>query len=272
MLHVSRVFFGGLFAFFLAGSLAAEQAAAPSGSGATRSKLDRLIETFPVEYPLPASTCVVPLMTPLIAAAVGMSAGVESLPEACRRPTAAKPNVQPERLTFTGMTGREAIARLTELDPRYSAIETDGVLVMRPVSAWNDTQHFLHQHVPQSPVQAANFNVAAVSVYHLWSRVRLPPDNHPGPTPQGQQPISFDIKASAYETLNSIVRVHGAMVWSIRYCSAPPRAEFASLFFHTIDGSGTGVIPPGPADANGRQTPAMCLPLDGQPSGLVIPH
>jgi len=178
-----------------------------------------------------------------------MPAGVESLPEPCRRPApAAMPNVKPERLTFAGMTGRDAIARLLELDPRYSAVETDGVLAMRPVAAWADTQHFLHQHVPQSHIDAANFSVALRWVYYLWSPFRLAYDDigHPGHTPQGQQPISFDIKASPYETLNGIVRVHRAMVWSIRYCSAPPRPEFASLFFNTIDGSGIGHEPPGP--------------------------
>ena len=44
-----------------------------------------------------------------------------------------------------GLTVGEAVDALVSADPRYSWREQDGLILIRPVEAWADPAHFLHQ-------------------------------------------------------------------------------------------------------------------------------
>ena len=158
--------------------------------------------------------------------AIQMPAGIEVAPGVCDGSQKRPPGGERLTMTLTGLTAREAFDELVKLDPLYHWVETEGVVVMRPWTAWADTSNFLHRTSSSFDVEALNY---ADALRVVRSGLGLGPyhPNGEGRTPQGRQAISVHLQSptSAYEALNSIVRAHGALVWMVSYCGGGKSAR-----------------------------------------------
>jgi hypothetical protein len=117
-------------------------ASAPSLGGQS-SWADRVIDED-LEIRLPLAPCVVPAYAMRIARIIQQPAGAEFSPEACDWST---PRKFDEQISLRGLTAREAFDTLIEIDPRYRWVESEGVIVVRPLETWNDREHFLHRTI-----------------------------------------------------------------------------------------------------------------------------
>src|SRR5688572_6012972 len=115
---------------------------AAAAQNAAVPPLERLID-IDYEIRLPPNDCAVPAMVAALARRYQFPAGVEYLPLDCSRIWRTAPRTG-ELLNLRGMTIRAALERLSALDPRYRWIESDGVLVIRPVHAWADRTNMLN--------------------------------------------------------------------------------------------------------------------------------
>ena len=223
-------------------------------SPSTASKLDAIIEEQNVGIVIPPPRCAVPGVAARVSQSVGIPAGIEYAPESCDVRQPLPPDA--ERLLLTGLTAREALNRLIGLDPRYQWIESQGVMIMRPVKALNDREHFLHRVSPTFHIDAKNYAAALKAVQGglLGSSDDFNADPFGERTPQGSTPISvhLDTATSAYEALNAIVRTHGSLRWRVTYCAEQARHEYATLWMDTYDQSGLGTHAAVLKDENGK--------------------
>jgi hypothetical protein len=189
---------------------------------------------------VPPSPCAIPGLAARVAQAIGMPAGIEHAPGSCGGSPGR--TLQAERVALRGLTAREALDRLITFDPRYYWMDTDGVIVVRPRNAWADASHFLNRTATSFHLDAANFAAALRAIQSALGAASANPEPRGGRTPQGSQAISvhLDTAVSAYESLNSVVRAHGAMRWRVTYCASAARHEFATMWMETYDGSGLG--------------------------------
>jgi hypothetical protein len=85
--------------------------------------------------------------------------GIETLPDDCPwRSTASAP--ERDKVYLTGKRVGEALNEMVAVDPRYAWIESDGVIVTRPVAAWANRQHFLHRTIRSFTVVQQHAGVA----------------------------------------------------------------------------------------------------------------
>lgn len=202
----------------------------------------------------PLPDCAVPELASRILEALSIPGGVEYLRgrcvEAARRPFGS------DRVTLRGLTGTEALSKLVEFDPRYQWAEISGVIVVRPVVAWNDSLDFLHRKVS---VTFTDQNIAGALTAVLNSVGR---DQFHGErtltTAQANRKFSLPVTVgSVLDVLNAIVRTHGELQWAVSYCKQEHVTEYAILLLHTFDGAGIAGRPVGSyVDSNGvRQDP-----------------
>jgi hypothetical protein len=139
------------------------------------------------------------------------------------------------------MTGREALDALVGLDPRYRWSETDGVIVLRPIDAWENRDHFLHRSASSFAFADENIKGALAALKSALGPLQIPSVDLLGPTPLAERRFSVSLGAtSAYEALNAIVRSHGDLAWIVGYCQPSVSYEHSLLSLVTFDGSGTG--------------------------------
>lgn len=149
-----------------------------------------------------------------IARATRTPLGVEALPSTT---PPMRFDLNQDRKWLAGMTIGDALDIIVALDPRYAWSETQGTIVVRPLLAWNDAEHFLEQSVgPFSLDEEVSVDVAFGEIRRFM-----------GQAPGGGSPLGpFDDKrikltlprASLLDVLNAIVSAHGEIYWSIRYC------------------------------------------------------
>ncbi len=181
--------------------------------------------------------CLVPSLVRSIARDVGMAAGVEYLPGACdyRR----SPNADPGSwVPLIGMSVREALDTLKDFDPRYHWIESDGVILMRPLEAWGDEKHPLHEPIGEFSADEEHAAVLAhrLNVRLTGARGREPWEFSPR-TAGAAQPLTFMQTATTpILVLDAIVRTHGAASWSVRWCRSERRLEFVRIGLSGHDG------------------------------------
>jgi hypothetical protein len=208
----------------------------------------------------------VPGVATRIARAIGEPAGVEFTPGSCVISRSGPPS---EFVSLAGLTARDALDRAVELDPRYRWIEMDGVIVVRPVAAWDDPQHFLHRTgssftVDDQPIGGAT-NILADALGWVHPDFAAPPSG--GRTPDALRHFSLALGAtSIIGALNAIVRTHGALSWSVAYCRPERREEYASVVFTTFDLGGAGARHPFLLDAGGKRYD----PCAGQPPPRAV--
>ena len=198
--------------------------------------------------------CLVPSLVSSIAREALVPAGVEYLPGTCdyRRP----PNEDPGSwVPLVGMTVGEALERLVAFDPRYRWIESEGVILVRPIDAWGDEEHPLHEAIGEFEVAEEPLGVA---LHRLRARLIGTAERaweFPPRTPEAARPLTLRLTAaSAILALDAIVRAHGALVWSVEYCKPERRREHTWIRLWTTDGSGalTRLLEVLPRDADGK--------------------
>jgi hypothetical protein len=212
--------------------------------------LDRVISES-IRLRVPVGACAAPGIAVRISRSLEIPAGIEYFPEVCRPRT---PDPSSEEVEFSGLTAKEALDKLVGLDPRYRWLESDGVVVFRPLAASTDPTHFLHQSIP-------DFTITDVGIARAFGAVQGAIGPHsvssrpdvPERTPQGNQHFSVTLGAtSPFEALNAIARAHGSMMWLVTYCKPEARVEFAEFRFFTFDGSGGGYRSDFPRDEKGK--------------------
>ena len=67
-------------------------------------------------------------------------------------------------VSLAGLTVAEALEELTALDPRYRWIDSDGVIVVRPLEAWADPKNVLNFDSASFTLEDANLDVALSAV------------------------------------------------------------------------------------------------------------
>jgi hypothetical protein len=198
--------------------------------------LERVIAES-IRIRVPVSECVVASIVVRISRALEIPAGVEFFPEVCRT---HPPDPLSDEVELYGLTAHAAFDELVRVDPRYRWLESEGVVVFRPLGAWTDPNHFLHRSIPDFTVSDVGIRRAIGAVQNaIGPYVVSGLFDFPERTPQGNQHVSVNLgTTSAFEALNAIVRAHGSMLWTVRYCKPAARLEFAEFGFFTFDGSG----------------------------------
>jgi hypothetical protein len=221
-----------------------------------------ITEHLIVWVPLPP--CGVPAIAVRISETAGIPAGIEFIP-GCRQTEPPRPR-NAEEMSFLGLTAEEALDRLIAMDPRYHWVETGGVILVRPLEAWQDQHHFMNATISEFGFTDQNVTGASVMLgAAIHGRPVAPPAiETPLSTAQGNQHFSVRPRTtSILEAANAVVRAHGSLHWILTYCKPERRPEYAWLMLATFDHSGSGSGPVPAIDQNGRRYNA-CSPSTGR--------
>jgi hypothetical protein len=227
-----RLILGVVFTLLSCASAAAQVAAVPP--------LEHLID-IDFKIRLPANDCAVPAMVAALARRYQFPAGVEYLPLDCGRIWTKAPRTG-ELLNLRGTTIRAALEKLSALDPRYRWIESDGVLVIRPVAAWADRTNMLNYTTASFVLDQVNLGGALdVVISAITGRARTGGELLSNRTEQASR--TFSVKQGAIsvgEALDAIVRAHGHAWWQVRFVPARQNEMGPVISFFTFDESGIG--------------------------------
>jgi hypothetical protein len=214
---------------------------------ASRTIAEQLIVSVPL------APCGVPAIATRISEIAGIPAGIEFIP-GCRQTDPPRPR-NAEEMSFLGLTAEEALDRLIGMDPRYRWAETDGVILVRPLEAWQDAHHFMRATISEFGFTDQNVTGASVMISAaMHGRPVVPPTiETPLSTAQGNQHFSVIPRTtSILEVANAVVRAHGALHWTLTYCKPERKPEYAWFMLATFDHSGSGSGPWPVRDQNGR--------------------
>jgi len=151
------------------------------------------------------------------------------------------------RTPLIGLTVAEALDALVLADPRYAWREQGGVILIRPVQAWTDPDHFLHHWFSGFRVDDSTASDLARTLYERFGAPINQAEGGVLGDPQGpdaglEYRMSFDVPSGTMlETLNSVVRAHGGLGWMVHYAHAPAELKTSCLRFITFDGKFAGV-------------------------------
>jgi hypothetical protein len=179
---------------------------------------------------------------PQLAVAAQVPMGLET-PAADRFPQIVRRGF--EGIRITGLTLRDALDAIISLDPRYEWREFDGVIVLRPATAWLDPLHPLFQLVTNLRLDDVPASKAIGAFAALFGGPGLAnfPDTRRFSVEVGQ--------GSGLDVLNAIVRSHGEMSWHWKELSASeqraqpfsPKKRYEVTFW-VFGGGGRGVLLP----------------------------
>ena len=126
----------------------------------------------------------------------------------------------------TGRTLREVLDAMIAVDPRYEWREMDGVIVIRPVGAWNDPRDMLFRIV--EPIHLIDVTPDD-AIRRIAREVGYP---HPITAFPGK-PMSLDLpQGTVLDLANAIVRAHGELTWAL--VPDPPLDGAAVGYTHTF--------------------------------------
>lgn len=230
---------------------------------AAQRVVDRVIDA-PVGYLNPMLPCTLPHVVELIARTMHISAGVEHLaePECMRTPPPPDKSVVRDRIELAGLTIGAALDQLTEHDPRYGWDEVDGVIGVRPMVAAAMPGHYLHRAIAPFRLDDERLNAAIFA----WRAAVFGPERpfdlsaRHMQTSEGERRFSVPARAAtAIDALDAIVRAHGAMYWSVRYCQPSAMPQYATVWLYTSERGPSGVgipLPPRFATVHGKTVDA----------------
>jgi hypothetical protein len=205
----------------------------PAESLAQSESMSRTIE-HDIVIRTPSFPCQIPGLFVLIVMELKVPAGAEGVPERC--PDGRGPVKVTGRTSLRGMTLRGALDTLVRFDPRYRWVESDGVIVLRPIAAWENRDHFLHGSVPEFVVSNDDIAGALAAVLTALGPWRVPGGWQ---TPHDDRRFSVTLGAtSIYEALNAIVKAHGEVAWRVSYCQPPTQLQNATIGFLGLYGPG----------------------------------
>ena len=124
------------------------------------------------------------------------------------------------------------------MDGRYRWIEHDGLIVLRPVSAWGDRRNLLNFTTTSFALENVNFGGALDAVVSaVIGKPRSGGELLATRTEQGSRLFSVTTgPTSLGGALDAIVRSHGDLWWQVR-----DNGDNRTIFFYTFDESGLGV-------------------------------
>ena len=170
--------------------------------------------------------------------------------------TVALNRLRPKEVKVSGLTLRAALDAVVAADPRYAWRYVDGVVVMRPIAAWNDSGHPLARLVPPVHLDHATGGQAVDALKEATGHPGPPVNAFPNTPPLT---VSFD-GGRLIDLLQAIVKAHGEMAWSLDGSVSPSsdREHWTfrpSLWLHSPLGTGMAIndallepeapIPPG---------------------------
>ena len=141
-----------------------------------------------------------------------------------------------EGFRVTGLPLRQVLDSLVAIDPRYEWRVVDGVVVFRPIEAWNDPAHFLSRFV--DPVSLVDVPFAEVVRKVLETvGVSRPPSLFPDSRPVWLATPSGTVQ----DLLCAMVRLHGNMTWVYGEME-PDDQRLTGLRYHLELGTANGGI------------------------------
>jgi hypothetical protein len=158
--------------------------------------------------------------------------GVQNLASATRVPMGIEflgPGQRPPMVEIhaTGRPLRDVLNAMIGVDPRYEWREMDGVIVIRPVAAWNDPQSMLFRivepvHLIDVPPQEALARVARAVGYP-----------HPVGNAFGGKLLSLVLpQGTLLDLVNAVLRADGELTWELS--PEPPLDGARSGYRHTF--------------------------------------
>jgi hypothetical protein len=227
-----RLLLGAVFILLSCAAAAAQDAAVPP--------LERLIDTD-YSVRLPVHPCTVPGTLAGLARRFHFRAGVEYLPVDCQ-PYRRHWARNGESTNLRGLTIGAALQKLSALDPRYRWVETDGVIVMRPVEAWADPKNLLNYTAGSFELKDVNFGGALDAVVSaLTGEQHSTAASLAERTEQGARRFNVRARAtSVVAALDAIVRQHGDAWWEVRLGVFQQKRLVPMIWIYTHDGSGMG--------------------------------
>ena len=154
-----------------------------------------------------------------------------------------------QRTPLIGLTIARALDALVAADPRYSWREYDDVLVIRPVGAWRDPTHFLHETLGPIELKAKR---GIVIVRELYDQKGLPMKwsigGVLGEPPQGGRDLNVPISvtlpsANMLDVLNGVTKSHGQLSWLIEYSRGYAEFRYSCVLLVTFEGKFGGIGP-----------------------------
>jgi hypothetical protein len=175
-----------------------------------------------------------PLVTETIAAAADAPIGMESLL------TNEGTLVYDAGVNLTGLTLRQALDTLVQIDPRYEWREVSGVPVVRPARAWSDPENPLFQPMPSIRL----LDVTALAAMNAFvTRFGGPPFASFADT----RAFTVDLPAGipAVGLLAEVSRAHGELSWLWEEVPFSERRDSPTpvryrILFKLVRGAGIG--------------------------------
>ena len=144
---------------------------------------------------------------------------------------------------LTARTAREAFDEVAGLTGTFSWREINGVVVIRPASAWEDADSFLRLRVDAFQLLNVSLDEALYRALDAATpRLRFPRANRLSSSPF-DVPMSVDFSGgSLLGALTTIVRAKGDAEWHVGYTNAGAAILISSL--SRLDSSATAFVPP----------------------------
>jgi hypothetical protein len=144
----------------------------------------------------------------------------------------------PDTEDLTGMSPRQAFDHLMTLMPMYSWKEMDGVVVVRPKTAWDDPTDLLNFATKSFETTSERLHDALHIVLHAASVFSPHEDVHKA-NAVVDRPVSVVFPGGTLvEAVNAIARARQDVNWQIGY-STPDRAI---IVLSIVDGHDGGVV------------------------------
>jgi hypothetical protein len=196
-------------------------------SGGSSAVLDRIVGIGPNELPLVVNGPF-PSSVRDLANATRVPMGIEFLGPG-RHPISG-------RIPATGRTLREVLDAMIAVNPQYEWREMDGVIVIRPVAAWNDAANLLFKIV--APVRMID-----TTLQNAVERVALEVGAPRGVSDISGKTLSLDLpQGTVLDLANAILRVYGELTWTLEPEQEPPlggvRSGYRYIFMFSIMGGG----------------------------------
>jgi len=187
--------------------------------------LDRVIVSdHPIDLASPPGDKVIASRLAIVSHLMGIPVGLEEATEPFVQRSPRSP------ADLNGLTVRAALEELVAEDPRYQWRDMNGVIVVRPVSSWNDCSHFLNRRVSVTR-DRLTMNTALAALFTLIDPV-APETKNPALPWWSSDAFQLEIHDSpVLEAFNEIARVR-QMSWQIS--SAPPASGHRVLMSLTL--------------------------------------
>jgi hypothetical protein len=186
-----------------------------------------------VTHPSVLERCNWIVMIPQIGSALDIPVGIENSRD-CWLLWRGKSAAGPEQtLDLTGMSIRQAFERLMTSMPGFSWRELNGVIVVRPNTAWTDPRNVLNLPTAAFETRDQPLDNAIHAVLNsVTPKLFVPQERVPRPEGPIDQRISVSFRGGTMlEAINEIARARGKVYWQFGYDSVPNQAliEFGIL-------------------------------------------